>query len=66
VWEVVRNRNKRDEIAEEMADILIYLLYLADAIGVDMEEEFLKKVKKNAERYPVEKAKGIAKKYTEL
>ncbi len=64
VWKVAENKKK--EIAEEMADILIYLLYLADAIGIDMEEEFHRKVKKNAEKYPVEKAKGVAKKYTEL
>lgn len=64
VWKVAKNR--KEEIAEEMADILIYLLYLADAIGIDMEEEFLKKVEKNAEKYPVEKSRGVAKKYTEL
>jgi len=64
VWKVAKNR--KEEIAEEMADILIYLLYLADAIGIDMEKEFLKKVEKNAEKYPVEKSRGVAKKYTEL
>ena len=64
VWRVARSR--REEIAEEMADILIYLLYLADVMGIDVERAFLRKVEKNAERYPVEKAKGVAKKYTEL
>lgn len=45
----------RQNIKEEMADILIYLLQLADKLDVDLEEEVFKKLEKNAIKYPVEK-----------
>ena len=57
---------KRDKIEEEIADVLIYLLLLADALNIDLEGAFFKKMEKNEKRYPVEKAKGKADKYTEL
>lgn len=41
-------------IKEEMADILIYLIQLADKMNVNLEEEVLKKIKKNAIKYPVQ------------
>jgi dCTP diphosphatase len=50
-------------VREEMADVQIYLLRLADLIGVDMEEAVWEKMGKNAEKYPVELAKGNALKY---
>lgn len=43
---------KRDEIAEELADVLIYLIYLADRIGVDLFEAAELKVDSNEERFP--------------
>ena len=43
-----------------------YILRIADLMNIDLEEAIWKKMKKNAEKYPVEKAKGNAKKYTEL
>ncbi len=57
---------KKDKISEEIADILIYLLELSDNLGIDIIEAAENKLKKNAEKYPVEKAKGSAAKYTEL
>ncbi|PLR94591.1 nucleotide pyrophosphohydrolase [Bacillus sp. T33-2] len=42
-------------IKEEMADILIYLVQLADKMDIDLEEEVLKKMKKNELKYPVQK-----------
>ena len=56
----------RDEIAEEMADIAIYLLELADNLGVDLLAAIDSKLTKNDQKYPVAKAKGSAKKYTDL
>lgn len=44
---------KRDEIAEELADVLIYLIYLADRIGVDLLEAAELKVDLNEERFPL-------------
>lgn len=55
-----------DEVGEELADVLIYCIYMADALDLDIEEIIHDKMQKNALKYPVEKSKGNAKKYTEL
>lgn len=54
------------EVSEELADVLIYCLYMADALDLDIEEIILNKMEKNAVKYPVNKSKGNAKKYTEF
>ena len=46
-----------ENIKEEMADVFIYLLQLADKLNVDLEEEALKKLKKNAIKYPAPEKK---------
>ncbi|MBM9604112.1 nucleotide pyrophosphohydrolase [Desulfopila inferna] len=55
-----------DKMKEELADILIFSLLLAHKNKLDVKQIILDKVAKNGEKYPVEKAKGTAKKYTEL
>ena len=55
-----------NEVADELADVLIYCLYMADAMDFDVKEIILNKMKKNAIKYPIDKSKGNAKKYTEL
>lgn len=57
---------KNEKIAEELADVLLYSLLMADVTGLDVKEIMLKKLAKNCEKYPVEKAYGSSKKYTEL
>ncbi len=57
---------KRDAAQEELADVLIYGIYLADALGVDVTQIIEDKIAKNREKYPEDKAKGTARKYTEL
>jgi dCTP diphosphatase len=57
---------KRHEVALEIGDTLIYLLRLADRLGIDMVEAAWAKMEINAARYPVEKVFGRAVKYTEL
>lgn len=57
---------KRSEVAQELADVLIYLVRLSDVLGVDLAMAAQEKIHLNAEKYPVEKAKGLAAKYTEL
>ena len=52
-----------DEVAEELADVLIYCMYMADALDLDIKEIILNKMEKNAIKYPVEKSKGVATKY---
>lgn len=51
---------------EEVADIFIYLLRVAEKLDIDLESAVKAKLKKNAEKYPVELAKGNSKKYTDL
>jgi NTP pyrophosphatase (non-canonical NTP hydrolase) len=53
-------------LGRELADILIFTLLLADRLGIDPAEAIHKKLQENGEKYPVAKAKGTAKKYTEL
>ncbi len=55
-----------DAVAEELADVLIYTLRLASRLGVDIEQAAWDKLEKNRHRYPVDKARGNARKYTEL
>ena len=55
-----------DEVAEELADVLIYCMYMADALDLDIKEIIFNKMEKNAIKYPVDKSKGNAKKYTEF
>ena len=55
-----------DEVKEELADVLCYSILLADRYGLDLDEIIQNKMKKNAEKYPVEKAAGVSTKYTDL
>ncbi len=55
-----------DEVSLEMADIMIYLIRLADKLDVDLLQSVERKIKLNAVKYPIEKSKGIAKKYNQL
>jgi NTP pyrophosphatase (non-canonical NTP hydrolase) len=56
----------REEIAEEVADVAIYLFELADNLSIDLLATVNAKLAKNEAKYPVAKAKGSAKKYTQL
>ena len=64
--EDVQCEDKKDKIREELADVLNYCVLMADVCGLDMDEIVLEKIKKNEEKYPVEKAYGSKEKYTEL
>ncbi len=57
---------KRDKVGEEIADVLLYLLQLADKLGIDPIEAAKAKILANAEKYPVDRAKGSMTKYTDL
>ena len=54
------------KVREEMADVLNYLVRLADKLDVNLLEAAREKMKLNAQKYPVDKARGSAKKYSEL
>jgi dCTP diphosphatase len=55
----------KKEISYEMADILAYLLLLADECEIDLEKAFLEKMNLNEKKYPADLVKGSSKKYTE-
>lgn len=57
---------REEAVCEELADVMIYCFYLADAIGVDPIDIIAKKISINEEHYPADKAQGNARKYTEL
>lgn len=57
---------KREQIEDEIADVVIYALEFANIGGIDLAKAIEAKLAKNAAKYPVEKARGSAKKYTEL
>jgi len=54
------------DLKEEVVDILYWILLISHDLNIDLEKEFSAKMKKNEEKYPVEKARGSHKKYTEL
>ena len=55
-----------EKIKEELADVLNYAFQMADKYNLDIQAIMKEKLARNAEKYPVEKAKGSAKKYSEL
>ena len=57
---------KLQAVREELADVLVYLIRIADILEIDLDEALWDKLKKNSEKYPVHLSKGNAKKYTEL
>lgn len=59
-------KEKFSDIKDEIADIYIYLILLAHDLGLDLEEAGKEKMVVNTKRYPVSKAKGSSKKYTEF
>jgi dCTP diphosphatase len=61
-----RVQEKRAEISDEIADIAVYLLELADNLNIDLAHAIKNKMKKNAAKYPIDKSKGSHVKYTEL
>lgn len=58
--------DKQDKIKEELADVVNYCILMADVCGVDLDDIVCEKIKRNNEKYPVEKAFGSKEKYTEL
>ena len=64
VGNALQDLTKREAVSSELADVFIYLLRLADVTGIELAEELKKKIAINEERYPADRAKGAAAKYT--
>lgn len=65
LWKNAEEANM-EKVKEELADILAFCLLLAHKYDLDVKQIVLDKIQSNAAKYPVDKAKGTAKKYTEL
>ncbi|WP_195971409.1 nucleotide pyrophosphohydrolase [Clostridium thermobutyricum] len=63
IWD---NKFDKEKVCEELADVMTYCLYMAESLEVDIVEVLNKKIDKNEKKYPIEKAKGNSKKYTEF
>lgn len=65
LWKNAEEANK-EKVKEELADVFAFAFLLAEKYNFDVKEIVLEKIKQNGEKYPVNKAKGIANKYNEL
>lgn len=65
LWKDVSDVNI-EKVKEELADVFNYAFMIADKYNLDVKDIVLTKMKKNAEKYPIEKSKGSSKKYNEL
>lgn len=59
-------KNNKTAVAEELADVMFWVLLIAHDLNIDLMDNFNKKMNKNRKKYPIEKSKGNHKKYTEL
>ncbi len=64
--EAARDPATATAVRHELADVLLYVVRLADVLGVDLDAAVSEKLRLNAEKYPVHAARGSSKKYTEL
>lgn len=65
LWKNAEDVN-REKIQEELADVFNYAIMLADKYNLEIPDICLKKIKENSQKYPIDKARGNAKKYSEL
>ena len=68
LWKTIEESEKvdREKIKEELADVFAFALLLAEKHHLNVDEIVMDKIRKNDKKYPVEKARGSAKKYNEL
>lgn len=66
VEDAIADPDFRNRLGEELSDVFLYVLLVAERAGLDLAEEAHRKIDLNDRKYPVEKARGNAKKYTEL
>ncbi|MDP3742335.1 MAG: nucleotide pyrophosphohydrolase [Candidatus Micrarchaeota archaeon] len=64
--DIKSDENTMAKIREELADVILYSLAIANRLDIDVSSAVEQKMVRNKQKYPIEKAKGTAKKYTEL
>ncbi len=65
-YEAARDPATATAVRHELADVLLYVVRLADVLGVDLAAAAAEKLRVNAEKYPIDAARGSSKKYTDL
>lgn len=65
LW-LLKDSQKKADIEEELADILFFLLRFSQRFNIDLGQALIRKIEESEKKYPLEKAKGSNKKYTEL
>ena len=60
------SKENKEKISEEVADLLIYIFYLCNDLGIDFIDAIDKKIEENNKKYPINKSKGKSNKYNEL
>lgn len=60
------NEPNLSAVTDELADVMNYCILMADAIGIDLIQAMHQKIDKNEQKYPIDKAKGVSTKYTDL
>ncbi|MFK8039038.1 MAG: nucleotide pyrophosphohydrolase [Crocinitomicaceae bacterium] len=68
LWKTIKESEEVDKerLKEELADVLSFSFLLAEKHGLNIKDIILDKIEKNRAKYPIDKAKGTAKKYNEL
>ncbi len=66
IAEKMKDPEFRREVEEELADVLMFTMNFANATGIDLSTITRQKLEKNDQKYPVDKAKGVATKYDKL
>lgn len=64
--QIKKDKQYREDIADELADVITYCFQMANTLNLDVEEIVLNKLEKVKSKYPVDKAKGVATKYYKL
>jgi len=65
IQEMMNDLGRREQIADELADVLYFVARFAQLNGFDLSKEFFRKLNKNRDKYPVESSTGSNKKYNE-
>jgi len=63
---IAHTQDNKSEIADELSDVLYWVLLMANDLDIDISKSFQDKMKHNAKKYPINKSKGNHTKYTEL
>ncbi len=64
--ELTHDPQRKQRVSEELADVLFYLVRMADVMGIDLNEAAIQKLALNSEKYPTDKSRGSSKKYDQL